>query len=48
VNCYAVAGGSEEVEYKPLPDGQGNDPPKASKVLKVGLPWKMSQDNIVL
>lgn len=37
----STAGGSEEVEYKPLPDGQGNDPPKASKVtILQNIYWK--------
>ncbi|KAJ6295548.1 hypothetical protein OIU78_023552 [Salix suchowensis] len=29
---FESTGGSEEVEYKPLPDRQVNDPPKANKV----------------
>lgn len=37
----STAGGSEEVEYKPLPDGQGNNPPKASKVtILQNIYWK--------
>ncbi|KAF9662209.1 hypothetical protein SADUNF_Sadunf18G0029500 [Salix dunnii] len=38
---FESTGGSEEVKYKPLPDGQGNDPPKANKVtLLQNIYWK--------
>ncbi|KAJ6732445.1 hypothetical protein OIU79_003537 [Salix purpurea] len=37
----STAGGSEEVEYKPLPDRQVNDPPKANKVtILQNIYWK--------
>ncbi|KAJ6674096.1 CEREBLON [Salix viminalis] len=37
----STAGGSEEVEYKPLPDRQVNDPPKVNKVnILQNIYWK--------